>query len=133
MQWYKVPLFFSKSHHILNVHYISNQLARFAVPFDLCNRSYGITTHSASTKVTLWQFWNFILDVFTRGPWATLLTWENNREEDLNFVNAFLLFRNYLPLEKGGTFHLNKLESSSPKDALCHVLLKLAQRFWRRF
>ena len=28
---------------------------------------------------------------------------------------------NYLPLEKGGAFHLNKLESSSPKDALCQV------------
>ena len=92
-------MFFSKSHHILNVHYISNQLARFAVPFDLCNRSYGITTHSASTKVTLWQFWNFILDVFTRGPWATLLTWENNREEDLwpfNWINLNPLYQRWL-------------------------------------
>ena len=42
------------------------------------------------------------------------------------------LFRNYLPLEKGGAFHLNKLESTSPIDALCQVWLKLAQRFWRR-
>ena len=25
--------------------------------------------------------------------------------------------RNYLPLEKGGALHLNKLESPSPKDA----------------
>ena len=29
-------------------------------------------------------------------------------------------------------FHLNKLESSSSKDALCQVWLKLAQWFWRR-
>ena len=34
------------------------------------------------------------------------------------FVYVFLLFRNYLPLEKGGA-HLNKLESPSPKDVLC--------------
>ena len=45
----------------------------------------------------------------------------------------FLLFRNYLHLEKGGALHLNKLESPSPKDALCQVWLKLAQWFWRRW
>ena len=28
--------------------------------------------------------------------------------------------------------HLNKLDSPSPKDALCQVWLKLAQLFWRR-
>ena len=50
----------------------------------------------------------------------------------LNLVNVFLLFGNYLPLEKGGALHLNKLESPSPKDALCQVWLKMAQWFWRR-
>ena len=50
----------------------------------------------------------------------------------LNFVDVFSLFRNYLPLEKGGALHLNKLESPSPKNALCQVWLKLAQWFWRR-
>ena len=49
------------------------------------------------------------------------------RRRFLNFVNVFSLFRNYLPLEKGGALHLNKLESLSPKDALCQVWLKLAQ------
>ena len=49
-----------------------------------------------------------------------------------NFVNVFSLFRNYLPLEKGGNLHLKKLESPSPKDALCQVWLKLVQWFWRR-
>ena len=39
---------------------------------------------------------------------------------------------NYLPLEKGGALHLNKLESPSPKDALCQVWFKQAQRFLRR-
>ena len=28
-----------------------------------------------------------------------------------NFVNVFSLFHNYLPLEKGGALHLNKIES----------------------
>ena len=48
----------------------------------------------------------------------------------LNFVNVFSLFCNYLPLEKDWTLLLNKLESPSPKDALCQVWLKLAQWFW---
>ena len=51
----------------------------------------------------------------------------SGEEDFLNFVNVFSLFRNYLPLEIGGTLHLNKLESSSPKDALCQFWLKLAQ------
>ena len=50
----------------------------------------------------------------------------------LIFVNVFLLFRNYLPLEKGVALHLIKFESPSPKDALCQVWLKLAQWFLRR-
>ena len=54
------------------------------------------------------------------------------RKRYLNFVNVFSLFHNYLPLEKGGALHLKKLESPSPKDALCQVWLKLAQWFWRR-
>ena len=29
--------------------------------------------------------------------------------------------------------YLKKLESPSPKDALCQIWLKLAQWFWRRF
>ena len=49
----------------------------------------------------------------------------------LNFVNVFLLFRNYLTLEKDRDPHLNKLESPSTKDALCQVWLKLAQLFLR--
>ena len=38
----------------------------------------------------------------------------------------YLLFENWM------VFHLNKLESTSPKDALCQIWLKLAQCFWRR-
>ena len=39
------------------------------------------------------------------------------------FVNVFSLFHYILPWKKGLALHLNKLESSSPKDALCQVLL----------
>ena len=54
------------------------------------------------------------------------------RRRFFKFVNVFSQFRNYLPLGKGKNPYLNKLESPSPKDALCQVWLKLAQWFWRR-
>ena len=63
--------------------------------------------------------------------WLKLAQWFLRRKF-LKFVNVFLLFRYYLPLEKGVAIHLNKIESPSPKDALCQVWLKLAQWFWRR-
>ena len=63
--------------------------------------------------------------------WLKLAQWFWRRRFFI-FVNVFSLFRNYLPLEKGRTLYLNKLESPSPKDALCQVWLKLAQWFWRR-
>ena len=47
------------------------------------------------------------------------------RRRSSNFVNVFLLFLNYLPLEEDRALHLNRLESLSPKDALCKVSLKL--------
>ena len=50
----------------------------------------------------------------------------------LYFVNVFSLFRNNIPFEKGGALHLNKLESPSPKNAVCQVCLELAQWFWRK-
>ena len=33
----------------------------------------------------------------------------------------------------GVALHLNKLESPSPKDALCQIWLTLGQWFWRNF
>ena len=63
--------------------------------------------------------------------WLKMAQWFWRRRF-LNFINVFSLFRNYLPLEKGGVLHLNKRESPSPKDALSQVWLKLAQWFWRR-
>ena len=63
--------------------------------------------------------------------WLNLVQWFWRRRY-LNFVNVFLLFLNYFPLDKGGALQLNKLQSPSPKDALCQVWLRLAQWFWRR-
>ena len=48
------------------------------------------------------------------------------------FTNEILLFRYYLPVEKGVTFHLTKPKTPLCKDDLCQVWLKLAQWFWRR-
>ena len=53
-------------------------------------------------------------------------------KEIFKFVNVFSLFRYYLSWKKGGALLLNKIESSSPKDALCQVWLKLVKWFWRR-
>ena len=63
--------------------------------------------------------------------WLKLARWFWRRRF-VNFVNVVSLFRNYLPLEPCTTLYLNKLESLSPKNTLCHVLLKLAQWSWRR-
>ena len=56
----------------------------------------------------------------------------SSEEDFFNSVNVFLLFCNYLPFEKDVFLHLDKLESLSPKNALCQFWLKLAQWFWRR-
>ena len=42
----------------------------------------------------------------------------SGEEDFFNFVNIFLLFRNYLPFKKGRNLHLTKLESPLRKDAL---------------
>ena len=63
--------------------------------------------------------------------WLKLAQWFWRRRF-FNFVNVISRFRNYLPFEKGGALHLNKLESPSPMDAFCQVWLKFVQWFWRR-
>ena len=53
--------------------------------------------------------------IYTQGCYLPILD-ENGRRR---FLNVFLLFTNYLALEKGVV--LNKVESPSPKNALCQV------------
>ena len=52
--------------------------------------------------------------------WLKLALCDSGQED---FVNVFSLFRNYLPLEKDRAPHLNKLDSPSPKNALCELSL----------
>ena len=63
--------------------------------------------------------------------WLKMAQWFWRRRF-FKVFNVFLLFPNYLPFEKGVALHLNKLESPSPKNALCQVWLKLAQWLRRR-
>ena len=64
--------------------------------------------------------------------WLKLAQWFWRRGFFFNFVNIYLLFRNYLPLVKRRVLHLNQLESPSPKEVMCQVWLNLAKWFWRR-
>ena len=53
-------------------------------------------------------------------------------EKDVSSVNVLSLFPYHPSLIKDMALHLNKFESTSHKDALHQVWLKLAQCFWRR-
>ena len=53
--------------------------------------------------------------------WLKLAQWFWRRRFWNFILNIFLLFCYYLPLEKGMVLHLKKLESTSPKDALCQL------------
>ena len=78
--------------------------------------------------------WTNLNPLHPRMHWAKF-GWNRtsgSTEDFFNFVNVISRFCNYLPLEKGGALHLNKLISPSPKDVLCQVWLKLAKWFWRR-
>ena len=58
--------------------------------------------------------------------------WPNGSgEEDLKLRQCIFTF-SLLSLENGGALNFNKLQSSSPIDALCKVRLKLAQWFLKR-
>jgi hypothetical protein len=79
----------------------------------------------------IWRNLNFLYPriICTKFDWIRAA---GSVEEDFFKKIAFLLFRCYLPLEKGDLLHWNKLETSLPKDNLCKVWLKLAQWFSRR-
>jgi hypothetical protein len=47
-------------------------------------------------------------------------------------ISVFLLFRYYVPFERGYPLLLRALEFSSSKDDLCQVWLKLGPWFWRK-
>jgi hypothetical protein len=53
--------------------------------------------------------------------WLNLACWFWRTGFFLKMFSVFLLFRSYLPLEKGNPLRLNKLKSPTPKDDLCQV------------
>ena len=53
----------------------------------------------------------------------------NNKLEQVRLYKLDVKRCYNLPLEKGVSFHLNKLEFPSPKHALCHDLLRVAEWF----
>ena len=63
--------------------------------------------------------------------WLKFALWFCRRILNFATLDVFSLFRNYLPLKKGVTLHLNKLESLFTKVALCQIWLKSAQLFRR--
>jgi hypothetical protein len=60
--------------------------------------------------------------------WLNLACWFWRRRF-LKICSVVLLFRYYLPLEKGYPLPLNNLKFPTPKDDLCQVWLKLARGF----
>ena len=85
-------------------------------------------------RIDLFFIWRNLNPLHPRMLCAKIVwNWISGSE---NFLNSsmffFLLFLNYLSLEKGWALQLKKLKFPSPKDDLCQVWLKLAQWFWRR-
>ena len=103
-----------------------------------CRRRFSDFGHVFSFFVIIspWKrMWHFIwtnLNPFHPRMLCAKFGWNWPYEFFLNFVNVFSLFRNYLPLDKSVALYFNKLESLSPKDALCQVRSKFTQWIWRR-
>ena len=81
----------------------------------------------------IWKTWI----PFTHGCFVPRLveTGQVHGSGEEDFWISWMYFRYFLiisPWKYGEALNLNKLESSSPKDALCQVWLKLVQWFWRR-
>ena len=55
------------------------------------------------------------------------------RRRFLKVVNVFFYVAIIFPWKKCMALNLNKFEFPLPKNTLCHVWLKIAQWFWRRF
>ena len=83
--WLSQCCFKEKTHYLLYMNWMVPHLNKLESP---------------SPKVAMWQVWLKLVQWFLR----KIL---------LNFVDVFLLFHNYLPLEKGGAYHLNKFKTPS--------------------
>ena len=113
--WLKVAQWFCRFFNFFNLFLLFQSY----LPLEKGVALYFIKLVSSSSKDALCQVW------LKSALWFL-------RKRFLNFFNIFLLFCNYLPLVKGVALYSKKLESPSPKDALCQVWLKLALWFLRR-
>ena len=73
--------------------------------------NFGIMSPWKRVGPSFEQTWIPIIKGCLCQNWLQLAQWFWRRGFFKNFINVFSLFRNYLPLEKGGDLHLNKLES----------------------
>ena len=74
---------------------------------------------SPSPKDALWQVWLKLVQWFLKRVFLKMLSM---------YFSCFVYIS---PWNRTGALHLNKLESLSPKDALCQVWLNLVQWFLR--
>ena len=83
-------------------------------------------------SISLWKrVWPFIwTNLNPIHPWLLSAKFGWNWTSESGVVNVF--FRYNLPLKMGVVLHLNKVESPTPKDALCQDGLKIDQWIWRR-
>ena len=80
----------------------------------------------------IWTNLNFLHSRIMCTKFDWIWAADTGKEDFKKKFSLFLLFRYYLPLEKGYPRSVNKLIFPLSKDDLCQVWLKLAQWFWRR-
>ena len=115
--WLKLARWFWKRRFLNSVNIFSQ--FRNYLPLDKGGILHFYKVEFSSPKKALCQVWLKLDQLFCR-------------RFLISSMFFFFIFHYYLHLEKGRVLHLNKLESSSPKDAMCQVWLKLDQWFWRR-
>ena len=80
--------------------------------------------------------WQKEEQILTRVPWVISLTWKQFQS-----INIFVESYDNIERAKNSTFshtwqlngpYLKKLVFPIPEDALCQIMLKLAQLFWRK-
>ena len=98
----------------------------------------GPVIHQESWKCGNYVYWRQIGRLTTRGPWATLLTRETvpiNKHFSAKlwlYHNVDLEIKIVSPFWELNGCYSFKVESPSPKKALCQVWMKLALWFWKR-
>ena len=112
--------------------------ASFSISDECVNKSLPLS--NSATHVWNCKFQS-LKDIFTtRGTWATSITQEKVPSNTQTWAKLWIyckLFKIIIypppPYNKGVVLNLIKLEFQAPKDALCHVSMKLTNWLWRFF